>query len=59
MYHPIEYEMEAKLHHAELLKEAARARLARQARGDTRSSAPGWRKIALSLAVVAVGLILF
>ena len=58
MYHPIEYEMEARRHYAELLEEAAQARLARQARGGTRSPAPGWRVIAVSLAVAA-GLILF
>ncbi len=34
MSHPIEYEMLAKIHYDELLKEAAQNRLARLARGD-------------------------
>lgn len=34
MSHPIEYEMLAKIHHDELLKEASQNRLARLARGD-------------------------
>ena len=34
MYHPIEYEMLAKIHYDELLKEAAQNRVARLARGD-------------------------
>ena len=59
MHHPIEFEMLAKLHHAELLKEAAQARAARLARGDTRQPAVRAWTIALSLAVVVVGVVLF
>jgi hypothetical protein len=58
MFNPFGYEMYAKSHHAELLKEAAQSRAARMARGDTPQSGAGWRMIALSLTVLAVGLVL-
>ena len=59
MYHPIQFEMEAKLHHAELLKVAAQARAARIAQGDThpRTAAPWWA-LALSLGVLAASLVM-
>ncbi len=59
MLNPIEYEMLAKIQHAALLKEAAQARTARLARSDApRPATRGW-SIILSLAVLAVGLVLF
>ncbi len=58
MFSPFGYEMYARSHQAELLKEAAQARAARIAQGDTHQPAIGWRMIALSLAMVGVGLVL-
>ncbi len=48
----------AKIEHAERLKGAARERAARLAQGEVHRPAVGWRTIALSLAMLAVGLIL-
>ena len=58
MFNPFGYEVYVKRHHAELLKEAAQSRAARMAGGDARPPVVlGWT-IALSLAVLAVGLVL-
>lgn len=48
----------AKIEHVERLKGAARERAARMAQGEAQRPAAGWRIIALSLAVLAIGLIL-
>jgi hypothetical protein len=58
MFSPFGYEMYVKSHQAELLKEAAQHRAARMAQGDAHRPAAGWRMIALSLVVLAVGLVL-
>ncbi len=58
MFNPYGLEQLAKNKHAELLKDAARERMARMAQGEAHQPAVGWRTIALSLAVLAVALIL-
>ncbi len=58
MFNPYSLEKLAKIVHAERLKGAAQQRAARMAQGETNPAAAGWRMAALSLAVIAVGLIL-
>ena len=58
MFNPFVFDMYAKSHHTELLKEAAQSRAARAAQGDTAQRGARIRTIAFSLAAVAVGLIL-
>ncbi len=58
MFNPYTLEKLAKLEHAERLKGAAQERIARMVQGEAHQPAASWRTIALSLAVLAVGLIL-
>ncbi len=58
MFNPYGLEKLAKIEHTERLKGAARERMVRMAQDEAHQPAAGWRTIALSLAVLAVGLIL-
>ncbi len=56
MSYLIDYNTEAKIHQAEILKEAAQERAARMARGDAQKADGRGRTLALSLAGLAIGL---
>ena len=58
MFNLYSLEKLAKIEQSERLKGAAQRRAARIAQGDNHHPADGWRMIALSLAMVGVGLVL-
>ena len=58
MFSPFLLDKLARLENAQRLKKAAQSRAVHMARGDSQRPATAWRTIALSLAVVAVGLVL-
>ena len=58
MFSPFAFDLYAKRHHQELLEEATRERLAREARGEARPQSASWPMIALSAAAGVISLLL-
>ncbi|MBF8283027.1 MAG: hypothetical protein A2W37_00840 [Chloroflexi bacterium RBG_16_63_12] len=58
MHHPVQYETMAKIKQAELLREAAERRAARDARANTSRPTARWLVIALAIGALAIGLVL-
>ncbi len=58
MHHPVQFQTMARIKQAEMLREAAERRAARDARANTPRPATRWLVIALSLGGLAIGLAL-